>query len=446
MANTAVGGLIFVLLFAAALYCLAENEKRAAGRFFLWAWLVPAPFLLIHTLPTSWQFITGLGLISLLLISLIVFILPTPRPKPFSIHQPMNQNDERDTIFARNDLIMGTANYEDYYRRHPDKKVTDDAFRALPGLLSPEAGQHHPLAFAAAQGSFSAVTALKPLIDGQPVSDTLPLSPETMTLFIKNWAKKLGAVDVGITPLQKYHLYRFKGRKETYGQEVRNDHRFAIAFTVEMQPAMIRPAPAASTVMESAQQYFHSGAIAVQVAAFIRELGYRARAHIDGNYQVVCPLVAQDAGLGTIGRMGLLMTPRLGPRVRISVVTTDLPLLTDDLNEDTTTVDFCRRCQKCARACPAQAIPFEDMAEIDGVKRWRINSEACFTFWCKVGTDCSRCLVACPYSHADNLMHRWVRRGIGNSAIFRRTALALDDYFYGKLPLPTSLPGWMREV
>ncbi|MFQ6103859.1 MAG: hypothetical protein ACE5OP_06150 [Candidatus Glassbacteria bacterium] len=52
----------------------------------------------------------------------------------------------------------------------------------------------------------------------------------------------------------------------------------------------------------------------------IRNLGYPARTHIDGNYRVVCPLVARDAGIGEIGRMGLLMTPRLGPRVRIAVV------------------------------------------------------------------------------------------------------------------------------
>ena len=45
----------------------------------------------------------------------------------------------------------------------------------------------------------------------------------------------------------------------------------------------------------------------------IRRLGYPARAHIDGNYRVIAPLVARDAGLGEIGRMGLLMTPRSRP-------------------------------------------------------------------------------------------------------------------------------------
>ena len=51
----------------------------------------------------------------------------------------------------------------------------------------------------------------------------------------------------------------------------------------------------------------------VQLAAAIRDLGYPARAHIDGNYRVIAPLVARDAGLGEIGRMGLLMTPRWVP-------------------------------------------------------------------------------------------------------------------------------------
>ena len=81
--------------------------------------------------------------------------------------------------------------------------------------------------------------------------------------------------------------------------------------------------------MESARRYLDSGAIAVQLALFLKGIGYRARAHIDGNYRVVCPLVARDAGLGEIGRMGILMTPALGPRVRIAVVTTDFPLVPD---------------------------------------------------------------------------------------------------------------------
>ena len=117
----------------------------------------------------------------------------------------------------------------------------------------------------------------------------------------------------------------------------------------------------------------------------------------DGNYRVIAPLVARDAGLGELGRMGLLMTPELGPRVRLGVVTTDLPLVADQAVRDPSVIDFCTNCKKCAEVCPSRAISFGDKEEVDGVLRWQIDSEACFTFWCKVGTDCARCMSVCPY-------------------------------------------------
>jgi reductive dehalogenase len=221
-------------------------------------------------------------------------------------------------------------------------------------------------------------------------------------------------------------------------------HKFGIALTVEMDKRMIDSAPFGPTVMESAQQYLSSGTIAVQISEFIRQLGYPARAHIDANYFVVCPLVARDAGLGEIGRMGLLMTPELGPRVRIAVVTTDLPLATDGNARDYTMLDFCRICKKCADICPSKAIPFGDPSRINGVRRWQINSEGCFTYWCSVGTDCALCVRVCPYSHPDSLLHNLVRRGVRNSVLFREFALKMDDLFYGRKPPPYPLPEWMN--
>ncbi len=207
---------------------------------------------------------------------------------------------------------------------------------------------------------------------------------------------------------------------------------------------MLATAPAGPAVMESAQQYLNAGSIAVQIAAFIRNLGYPARAHIDGNYDVVCPLVARDAGLGEIGRMGLLMTPNLGPRVRIGVITTDIPLILNKYMHNHSVIDFCTICKKCADVCPSQSISFNDMEDIDGIKRWQINQEACYTFWTKVGTDCGRCVSVCPYSHPDNLMHNLVRAGIKNSFIFRRFALKMDDVLYGRKPVAAPLPEWIN--
>jgi reductive dehalogenase len=196
--------------------------------------------------------------------------------------------------------------------------------------------------------------------------------------------------------------------------------------------------------MESALQYLRCGVMAVQLADLIRRLGYRARAHVDGNYRVICPLVARDAGLGEFGRMGLLMTPRLGPRVRIAVVTTDLPLAADSPASDLATIDFCLRCKKCAESCPSRAISFEDPAEDEnGVVRWRIDAEACFTLWGRLGTDCARCMAVCPYSHPDNAMHALVRWGIRRNGLLRRGAVWMDDLVYGRRPPPKGELDWM---
>jgi len=213
---------------------------------------------------------------------------------------------------------------------------------------------------------------------------------------------------------------------------------------VEMDKAMLDRAPAGPAVMESAQQYLACGAIAVQLAELCRGLGWPARAHIDGNYRVVCPLVARDAGLGEIGRMGLVMTGTLGPRVRLAVVTTDLPLIPDRPQRDPATLDFCRICKKCAEVCPAQAISFDDPRPIAGAQRWQIDQEACYTYWCAIGTDCGRCVAVCPFSHPDSALHAVVRWGVRRNPWTRQLSLRMDDLFYGRRPSPLPPEPWQR--
>ena len=358
---------------------------------------------------------------------------------------PRSRIDEREIMFARARLQPGTPRFDEYYRRKPEHKAPDDRFRSYPGLLSPEAGFTHPLLFAAAEASFAAVAQFHAGLEAEPAEKQVPVDPQRMTEFLKRWARKLGAVSAGVSELRGYHVYSHLGRNEPYGAPLEPEQRYALALTVEMDKHMLDYAPQAPVVMESAQQYLVAGAIAVQIAEFIRRLGYPARAHIDGNYRVVCPLVARDAGLGEIGRMGLLMTPELGPRVRIAVVTTDLPLVPTPRKWDASVLDFCTHCKKCAAACPSRSIPFGDRQELDGLPRWQINSETCFTYWCKVGTDCARCVRVCPYSHPDNWLHNLVRFGVRRSLLFRRLAIPLDDWLYGRKPKPARLPEWLAN-
>ena len=149
--------------------------------------------------------------------------------------------------------------------------------------------------------------------------------------------------------------------------------------------------------------------------------------------------------LGDIGRMGLLMTPNLGPRVRLGVVTTDMVLKPDAFKPDPAMLAFCEACKKCAEVCPARAIPFGPGADTREERRWKINQEACYDLWCSLGTDCGRCMAVCPYSHPDNWLHNLVRFGIRHSLVFRKLALPLDHLFYGRKPGSRHMPEWMRS-
>lgn len=353
---------------------------------------------------------------------------------------PTFRHDERDIMFARARLIPGTERYRAYYREHPDKERLDKIWRERPGLLKKGAKFFDPVWFKAADSSFETVEHFHPFVDGRANSDVYSFDAQKIGAFIKDWLKRSGAHSVGFTRLQEYHLYSHIGRQEPYGAEIVKEHANAIAFTVEMRKEIVDHAPLAPTVLESADQYLRAGELAVKLATFIRKLGYSARAHIDGNYRVICPLVARDAGLGEIGRMGLLMTPRLGPRVRIGVVTTDLPLITSEYTPEKTMIDFCLTCKKCAENCPSKAISFDDRQWDHGVLRWKINPEACYGYWAAVGTDCARCIQVCPYSHPDNLMHALVRVGVRRNVLTRKLAIKMDDVVYGRKPKFRKIP------
>jgi len=437
-----LGSAMGVGFLAAAWTSVGEGERRAAWLMALFAVTLPLPYWILAFADSAYRLPLGGGLLLLTLLGGIALLLPSAPPR-IDDDRPNGRIDERDIMFSRRLLERGTDRFREYYAENPEKKALDDLFREKPGLLSEGSSAYHPLAFRASDASFTTIEHLRPFVDGEPAADAHTLSAETATRFLERWILKLGAVSVGFTVLEDYHLYSTVGRGPDYGVPVTLNHRFAIAFTVEMDKETMDHAPLAPTVMESAQQYVESGVIAVQVAEFIRRLGYPARAHIDGDYRVVCPLVARDAGLGEIGRMGLLMTPGLGPRVRIAVVTTDLALVASERRRDPTVLDFCIHCSKCADVCPSDAIPLGDRADVDGVRRWQIDSEACYTLWSTTGTDCARCMAVCPYSHPDNWMHSLVRRGVQGSGRFRRLAVWGDDVFYGRRPPPRPLPEWM---
>lgn len=434
---------IFLGLFYTSMISFLEKEKRAGTRAFWASIFIPIPLVCLVFFDVPFKNEISIILMSAILLGLIILFLPIGKRRITVNDIPESQIDERDIMFSRGELEPGSDRFAEYYKNNPENLEVDDAWRKKAGLCQPGSSMFNKYQFASAHSSFETVSYFHQAVDNEPTEEKSEVDAKDLSNYIKRWGQKLGALDVGITEMEDYHYYSHRGRGDEYGKENTQRHKYGIVVSVEMDKDMLSYAPAGPTVMESAQQYLNAGVIALQISEFIRQLGYNARAHIDGNYQVVCPLVARDAGMGEIGRMGLLMTPKLGPRVRLAVITSDIPLITNERPKDYSMIDFCIKCKKCANVCPSNSISFTDPGFINGAERWQINQESCYDFWCQIGTDCGRCVAACPYSHPDNPLHNVVRFGIKNSSIFRSFAAKMDDALYGKIPSSVKVPDWM---
>jgi epoxyqueuosine reductase len=107
--------------------------------------------------------------------------------------------------------------------------------------------------------------------------------------------------------------------------------------------------------------------LALMISSFIQEEGWQAlpipaSQVVDWEKQkghLSHKRVAQEAGLGWIGRSNLLVSPEYGARIRLVTILTDFPLQCDQPQEGS-----CGSCRECLSACPAGAIK-ESLKDFD---------------------------------------------------------------------------------
>jgi len=349
--------------------------------------------------------------------------------------------DERDVVFSRMNYEKDSPEYKDYYRRNPQKIEIDEELRAMPEMGGQGTATYNPLSSPIVSACFQFLSDIKRYSEGQcKNTGDNETDAQRMTELIKGIADFFRADLVGITEMKEHHYYSHRGRdRETYGGKIESFHKYGIVFAVEMDKNMIFSAPQLPEAITVAKGYIDAAVIGMVISYYIRELGYEARNHMDGNYLVLAPLLARDAGLGEIGRNGLLITPQHGPRVRLGVVTTDLPLVADS-PVDFGIAQFCMDCEKCVKTCPGKAIPSGPPPVIDGNERWRINAEECYRKWRALGTDCGICLAACPFS--DNIPEELLAK-IGDDNSTRKEILGRHEERHGIRPYNKDKPDWL---
>jgi reductive dehalogenase len=269
--------------------------------------------------------------------------------------------------------------------------------------------------------------------------------PAVMARHIKRVSRHLGADLVGIAPTHPSFLYASGERYVQDGaavdeylhltpEELARRFPFVIVSTTAWD---YRTLQAHRHVIGDAS--YHVSGMRAQVVnkgleGYIRELGYTA---LRG--AAVPQGAGLAAGLGELGRNGMMISDRFGARIHMpDPILTDLPLVADK-PVDIGVEDFCKICRKCAVTCPTNSISFDDKVVFNGIKKYKINWLTCYKlrpFVHEYWTSCLSCIVICPFTKEDTWWRRLAGLTLKSTPIPARPPVVrglkwLDDRIWG---------------
>jgi epoxyqueuosine reductase len=355
--------------------------------------------------------------------------------------------DQRNEIFKRGcwdpEIIPLAEEFHDIrYRDKPGYGKLDYAFQMAPWNMEDTFGYDRAGDGRPALYSWDRFCADFDLPEG-PVRE----APDRMSYVVKKAARFFGADLVGITRVHPSWVYSHSFNKATGGHqklELPRGCRNAIVLALAMDFEGMASSPAGPAGGATAVGYARMAFTANLVATFIHHLGYQAVPC--GNDTGLSVPLALAAGLGEWSRMGLLITERFGPRVRLCKVFTDLPLETDSYTPFGA-VEFCRTCKTCAEHCSSQAIPYDEpttrgpsaISNQHGPCKWYVDGAKCYGFWAKNRMDCSVCIRVCPFNKTEGPLHDAVRGVIRSTTAFNDLIVRVDRALGYDKPRPARL-------
>jgi epoxyqueuosine reductase QueG len=218
--------------------------------------------------------------------------------------------------------------------------------------------------------------------------------------YIQRMKHELGVDLIGVASVEMSHSRDVKAKAAALLPGARSVIVFAKEICTEVV-SLLTPSKQAGAVEASELLGVHADYLngrltraAHELASLFREKGYRSLplpAVSPTDQRFLTSLLsykhaAQMAGLGTIGRHSLLITPEHGPRVRLACVLTEARV---EPSEPRTAEDYCIDCDACIQACPAQAIQLPQSGS-----RYSVNGFACRSYL-QAGLTCGMCMKTC---------------------------------------------------
>ena len=289
-------------------------------------------------------------------------------------------------------------------------------------------------------------------------------TPEEASRILRTAMRQFGAATVGFVELdEKTHKLIYshdpdgkqlvfedveEGSESVEKRVIPNKAQWVVVYTVQMSRESVKRAPTALAEQATNSAYIRGALIQDQTQEFLRGLGYQGLGQATVNALGIAPAFAVMAGLGELSRLNRLITPEYGPMVRVFFLVTDLPLATDQ-PIDAGIIEFCKKCKKCAEACPPSALSLEDEPTWEvrggwnnpGHKAFFEDSVKCRTYMMEqAGTNCGICFAVCPFSKPDKAwIHKFVKATISTAPVADGFIRSMDDAFsYGAQKNPTT--------
>ena len=206
----------------------------------------------------------------------------------------------------------------------------------------------------------------------------------------KEYAKTLGVKQIGFTKIPQKLI--FKERAICYDN--------TIVLIMEMDKVAISKAPSIETFKIVFETYDTLGIVTNKLTDYLRKNNFYAQASHPLGGLVLYPPLAKKAGLGWLGKHGLLITPQFGSRQRISAIFTNIENLPLSDNNDHSWIEqFCDKCNKCIRKCPTGAIMDKPIIH-ESKRQTHIVRAKCLPYFVN-NKGCSICLKECVFSYSD---------------------------------------------
>ena len=230
----------------------------------------------------------------------------------------------------------------------------------------------------------------KPLVEAAVVSGNLPptsdpIKGKNVTEEIRAKAKSLGFGEVGFTKYDRKYTYKSKKGWVKY------EH--AICLALEQDYWQTQTIPSMEAEFAHFGTYEEEGAYAIELAEFIRSLGYQAQIHSPNDNSAAYIPMFVEAGLGQLGANGQLLSPHFGSRSRLMIISTDA-LVTYDEPVDYGINKFCEICQVCVNRCPGRAL-VKEKVWWRGAEKHKLMYDRCRPVMATY-EGCGVCMLVCP--------------------------------------------------